>query len=264
MSKIFMLLFLSAFVYAGELVFGGVVKSEQEKFVTSRYMGYVSAVNVSEGDSVKKGDVLYVIDSKDIDAQRVQVELQVEQAKLSKNMYQNQLDTVSLNYERHKRLYEKGMIAKYELEQLELHKKNLENMTSIANKQIAQAQEQLKMIKNQYTYLQVKAPNDGIVIAKNVKVGEMAMPGMPAFVISSSEDLSVVADVAQSDVGRLKVGDKVKISIESLGFLGEGSIKAIVPSANPMTHSFKLKVGFVPDVKIYPGMYAKIILTDKE
>ncbi|MFP4332580.1 MAG: efflux RND transporter periplasmic adaptor subunit [Campylobacterales bacterium] len=257
--------FIALLAFGSEVVLSGSVQSEDQKNITSRNMGYVMAVNFKEGDSVKKGDILYVIDSKEIDAQKLQVSLQIQQAELQKNMYQSQLDNVTLNYKRHKRLYEKDMIAKYELENLELHKKNLEDMVSISQKQINQARAQLKVINNQYNYLKVKAPNDGVVVAKNIKVGEMAMPGMPAMVISSSNNLRVVADLGESEVSKLKVGDSAKIFIDAIGFQGNGEVVSIVPTANPMTHSFKLKVAFEPkDMKVYPGMYAKLIVEGSE
>lgn len=251
--------------FGAEVVLSGSVQSENQKNITSRNMGYVTAVNFKEGDSVKKGDILYVIDSKEIDAQRLQVSLQVQQAELQKNMYQSQLDNVSLNYERHKRLYEKDMIAKYELERLELHKKNLEDMVSISSKQINQARAQLRVVNNQYNYLKVKAPNDGLIISKNIKVGEMAMPGMPAMVISSSDELRVVADLGESEVQGVKVGDRAQIFIDALDFQGDGEVISVVPTANPMTHSFKVKVAFDPKgVEIYPGMYAKVVVGGSE
>ena len=45
-------------------------------------------------------------------------------------------------------------------------------MISIAKKQVIQAQAQLSEIKNQYRYLNIKAPNNGVVVAKNIKVGD--------------------------------------------------------------------------------------------
>lgn len=264
MRSLILFLTLAALAFAGELTLSGSVTSDNQKYITSRYMGYVTAINAKEGDEVKKGQVLYVIDSKEIDAQRLQVELQVEQARLSLNMYQNQLNNVELNYQRHKRLYEKNMVSKYDLETLELHRNNLKDMVAISAKQVRQAQAQLQVVKNQYAYLKIKAPNNGIITAKNIKVGEMAMPGMPAMVISNSDDLKVTTEVSENEMTKLKKGEKATVIIDSIGYKGEGTISAIVPAPNPMTHSFTVKVSFTPDKTVYPGMYAKVIVPIEE
>lgn len=262
----FLILFFAftAALFANELILSGSVTSDNQKYITSRYMGYVTAINAKEGDEVRKGDVLYVIDSKEIDAQRLQVELQVEQARLALSMHQNQFNNVDLNYQRHKRLYDKDMVSKYELERLELHRNNLKDMVAISSKQVRQAQAQLQVIKNQYAYLKVKAPNNGFITTKNIKVGEMAMPGMPAMIISSTDDLKVVTEVSETEMAKLKKGEKVTVIIDSIDYKGDGNISAIVPASNPMTHSFKVKVDFAPNQTVYPGMYAKVIAPAKE
>ena len=111
----------------------------------------------------------------------------------------------------------------------------------------------------QYRYLNIKAPNDGVIVSKNIKVGEMAMPGMPAIVLSDLSDLKISAEIAESNLARIKHGTRVQIAIPSLNIKALGKISAIIPSSNPMTHTFKIKVSFKHANKsIYPGMYATI------
>jgi len=140
---------------------------------------------------------------------------------------------------------------------LELASKNLEAMVLISKKQIEQAKARLQEVLNQYKYLRIKSPNDGVVIQKNIKVGEMAMPGMPAFVLSDLSNLKILTEISESNLASIKIGQKVHFEIPSLKISGEGKIDSIIPSSNPMTHTFKLKVDFKSKSKsIYPGMYA--------
>jgi multidrug resistance efflux pump len=154
------------------------------------------------------------------------------------------------------------MVSKYEVENLELAAKNMEDMVAISKKQVEQANAQLKEVKNQYKYLHIKAPNNGVIIAKNIKVGEMAMPGMPAYVLSDLDSLKITADIAESDLKRIKVGTAVDVTIPSVGVKTAGKIAAIIPSSNPMTHSFRIKIAFENKTKetIYPGMYATVVV----
>jgi len=176
-------------------------------------------------------------------------------------MYQNQYTNVKLNLERHKRLLQKDMVSKFEVENLALAEQNLANMISIAKKQVIQAEAQLAEVKNQYRYLNIIAPNNGVIVNKNIKVGEMAMPGMPAIILSDLSNLKISAEIAENDLARIKHGSKVKISIPSQTINTIGTVSAIIPSSNPMTHTFKIKVSFKNTYKsVYPGMYATILV----
>jgi RND family efflux transporter MFP subunit len=261
LKKLAFICLLSSSSLFGQIVeLSATVASDNEKYITSRFMGYVNQVFVNDGQRVTKGDKLYEIDSKEMDANKLQVELMIEQAKLAVSMRENQYNDVNRNYERFKRLYEKGLVSKYEVEQLELHSKNLANMVKIANKQLSQAQEQLKVVENQYKYLLISAPNDGVIVRKMVKAGEMAMPGMPAVVLSDLESLIIKTEISESELNRIKVGQDVSIDIPSIKYKTSGKIKAIIPSSNPMTHTFAIKIDFKKNEFVYPGMYAKVFI----
>ncbi len=242
------------------LELSGAVVSDNQKMITSRYMGFVKNVSVAEGDRVKKGELLYSIDSKEIDSAKSQVELMIQQAKLSLQMYQNQLTNVRLNLARNKRLYKKDFVSKSQLEQLKLATKNLSDMVKIAKKQVEQAEAKLAEVMNQYKYLDIKAPNNGVIIQKNVNDGEIAIPGMPAMVLTdlSPDKLKVVAEVSEQNLHQMKIGKNVEIEIPSLGKTFNGKVASIIPSSNPMTHTFKVKFSLNTKDVVYPGMYAKI------
>ncbi len=259
MKKLLILLALGVSLIAETLTLSGSIISDNQKMITSRFMGFVTEVKVSEGDFVKKGQLLYTIDSKEIDSALTQVKLGISQARLSLQMYQNQYTNVKLNLERHKRLLAKDMVSKFEVENLELAERNLANMIDIAKKQVAQAQTQLEEVKNQYRYLNIVAPNNGVIVAKNIKVGEMAMPGMPAIVLSDLTDLKVSAEIPESELAMIKYGKKVAIEIPSIKVKTIGRVTAIIPNSNPMTHTFKIKISFKTNSKsVYPGMYATV------
>ena len=259
MKKILGMLLLNSALFAGAITVSGSVISDNQKMITSRFMGFVTQVNVSEGDQVKKGQLLYTIDSKEIDSAMSQVDLGISQAQLSLQMYQNQYSNVKLNLDRNKLLLAKDMVSQYDVENLQLAAKNLEDMISIAKKQVDQAESRRKEVQNQYNYLNIKAPNNGVVISKNIKVGEMAMPGMPAIVLSDLTDLKISVDVAENDLQKFSYGKKVKIEIQSSNITAIGKVTAIIPNSNPMTHSFKVKISFNPNHRVvYPGMYATV------
>jgi multidrug resistance efflux pump len=123
---------------------------------------------------------------------------------------------------------------------------------------VSQAKARQGEVSNQYKYLRVTAPNDGVIISKNIKVGEMAMPGMSAIVLSDLSTLKIEVEVAENSLKMATIGKKVKISIPSNGFVGIGTISSVIPSSNPMTHTFKIKISFKAPMAVYPGMYATV------
>jgi len=237
---------IGSVLYANTIELSGTVISDNEKYITSRFMGYIKTVNVSEGDIVKKGTLLYSIDSAEIDSKK-------RQAMLGIQMYENQYITMQRNYERFKRLYKKGLVSKFEVEQLELGTKNLKNMVEISKIQV-------KEVENQYRYLTIKAPNNGVIVKKNIKAGEMAIPGMPALVLSDLSSLKIKTEVSENDLKNIYIGQEAKIIIPSMNLTTKGTIIAIIPSSNPMTHTFTIKLSFQTELNIYPGMYSSIFI----
>ncbi len=263
MKKIFLAAaLLSVTLVSGvELELSGSVVSDNQKMMTSRYMGYVKRMMVSEGDIVKTGQLLYEIDSKEIEAAERQVDLAISQARLALQMNRSQLDNVRLNLARYKRLFEKKMVSKYELEQLELGEKNMVDMVEIAQEQVNQALAKKDEVLNQYNYLKITAPNDGVIVDKRLNEGEMAIPGMPAVVLTDLSHLRVTAEISETDLKFIDLKKEVAVTIPSLAFETTGKIVSIIPSSNPMTHKFKIKMDF--DAKgrpVYPGMYAKVVI----
>jgi RND family efflux transporter MFP subunit len=246
-------------VSAIEIDLSGSVISDNQKMMTSRFMGFVKKMAVSEGDTVKKGQLLYEIDSKEIDSAVNQVDLAISQAQLALQMNKNQYNNVLINLARHQRLYKKNMVSKYELETMELAAKNLKDMVEIAQKQLQQAKAKKQEVLNQYNYLKIKAPNDGVIVMKRLNEGEMAIPGMPAVVLTDLSSLKVIAEISESQLKDIKIGDSVELKIPSIGYSNSAKISSIIPSSNPMTHKFKIKIEFdYKDKPVYPGMYAEI------
>ena len=247
MIKILLTTIFCVNLFANQLELSGTVISDNEKIITSRNMGYIKDVYVNEGSNVKKGDILYEIDSSNIDSNKKEVLLNLE-------ILKNQAKNIEVNYNRYKRLQEQDLVTKYDVEQLELNLMNTKNMISITNAK-------LKEVDTQYDYLKIKAPNDGLIIKKSIKAGEMAMPSMPALILTDLSNLLIKTDISETNLNSIKIGQSVDIEIASQNFKTKGVVEAIIPNTNTMTHSFVLKISFNKEnFNIYPGMYSKILI----
>lgn len=250
MIKILLTTIFCVNLFASQLELSGTVVSDNEKIISSRNMGFIKEVYVNEGSNVKKGDILYEIDSSNIDSNKKELELNLQ-------ILQNQLQNLELNQSRYKRLQEQDLVSKYDLEQIELNVINTKNMIAITKTK-------QKEINAQYDYLKIKAPNDGLIIKKSIKAGEMAMPSFPAFVLTDLSTLLIKADISETNLNDIKINQEVDVEILSQNFKTKGKIEAIIPNMAGMTHSFVVKISFDKgNYNIYPGMYSKISMDIK-
>ena len=155
------------------------------------------------------------------------------------------------------------MVSKFDLENLELAAANFKDMVTISEDQVKQAQAKMQEVQNQYKYLKIVAPNDGVIVMKRINEGEIQIPGMPSLVLTDLANLKIVTEVSETNLIHAKIGKTVTYKVPSIHLEGKGKIVSIIPSSNPMTHKFKIKVSFDAKGKFaFPGMYAKIIINE--
>ncbi len=262
MQKIILVLFLLlSYSNALNLTLSGTVISDSQKMISSRYMGYVKKINVTIGDKVKRDDILFEIESGEFDIMKSQAEIGLDQAKIFVDMYQTHLH----NIQRDRRHYKTSTQnpKKSDIEELDMAAENTIAMLKAAKQVVKQMTNKVKQFTGLYNYLKVKAPNDGVIIQKRINIGDMLMPSMLAMVLVDLNDLKIEASIPESNLKHIKTGQKVRIEIPSIDFSTIGKVQSIVPSTNPMTHTMILRVSFdKKGEEIFPGMYAKILITD--
>ncbi len=245
--------------------FAGEVYSPNEKMISSRISGFIKNIYVEEGDFVKSGDVLFEIDPTDIESQINQAQNQLTQAKSGVAIAKSALNDSKRDYERFKDLYEKGVYPKRDFEKVELDLNIKKSQLDIAQSVLKQAETSLNYAKSQIKYSKVTAQSDGVVISKLKKTAELAIPGQPILVISSTDILRVYANVNESELGNLNIGKDVSVFVPSLKERLDGKVSAVVPSIDPTTRSYKIKVDLINSKKgLMPGMFAKIEATTQQ
>ncbi|MCB4743508.1 MAG: efflux RND transporter periplasmic adaptor subunit [Sulfurovum sp.] len=264
MNKIlFIITLLTLCAYANTLTVTGTIVSDNKKYIGARYMGYVKEVYREVGDSVKREDTLFKMDSAEFDILKEQVNLGLEQAEILTDVYRSKLDEIR----REKMLLRERKISGANFnfddmnDNLSITAEHTQSMLKAMQAIVKNAAQKVKEVSVISQYLEVKAPSDGIIVQKNLHVGDMVMPGFPVMVLVDLNHLEIEAQVAETDLLKINKGDFIKFEIPSIHYKGHGRIKSIVPSANPMTHTFLVRISFHKDhKKIYPGMYAKLYI----
>jgi membrane fusion protein (multidrug efflux system) len=151
--------------------------------------GVIEKVAVEEGDQVKAGQVVAEIDHRITDAQYAKAKANFQLANLELNRAR------SLT----------GISAIRDLDRAR------------TNYNIAQAELQLAEVNSQNTYL--KSPIDGIVVQKLAEAGNVLEPGQVAAAISDADHAWVSANIEETNIGRVKPGQRVSISVDEGGSL---------------------------------------------
>ena len=252
----FLFLAMALYSFAGELSITGTVVSDNQKMIGARYMGYVKHIYFNIGDKVHREDTLFELESAEFDIMKNQADLALEQAEIMVDMYRTRMDSIR----REKALLRiRGKDGSVDWNNLDISAENIQAGLAATRALVKNAATKVKQIATISHYLKVKAPNDGIIVQKRIRVGDLIVPGMLAMVLVDLDHLEIEAQISEADLLKVNVGDFVKIRIPSIKLNTRGRIKSVVPSANPMTHTFTIRIKFNQDSdKIYPGMYAKI------
>ncbi len=259
-KKILLALSLTLGLYANTISITGTVVSDNQKYIGARYMGYVKDVYVEIGDKVKREDTLFEMESAEFDILKEQANLALEQSETLVDVYRTRLDEIR----REKRLFRNKKYAKdFDFEEwsenLEISAEHAQSMLKAMQTMVKEAAQKVKEISVISHYLEVKAPSNGIIVQKNLHVGDLVMPGFPVMILVDLTHLEIEAQISEADILKVNEGDFVRFEIPSIHYKGHGRIKSIVPSANPMTHTFTIRITFKrKNPKIYPGMYTKI------
>ena len=185
--------------------------------MTSRVTGYVSKVHVEEGQSVKAGDILVEIDAKDYQSKSNQAENEVSSLAARVN-------DAELNYRRIQKLYEQGAVSQQQRDSA------LANSQELSRRQKA-LQANYEVSKNGLYDTFLRAPHDGAIAKKGAEVGMLANPGTPLIGFVSNDTRWVVANFKETDLSKIKVGQKVYIEVDAINHREfQGSVESINPA----------------------------------
>ncbi|MDM7322837.1 MAG: efflux RND transporter periplasmic adaptor subunit [Gammaproteobacteria bacterium] len=224
---------------------GSVVAQDAVK-VTSRVMGYIRDLNVIEGQTIKKGELLFVIDPVDVQGAVAQAEQGLVQAQAA-------LRDARADFERFEQLYKDQVINRQQYEKMKL---NLE----VAKSRVAQAEAGLAQARGQFAYTRVAAPIDGVVTAKLANEGDLAAPGHPIVLIEDVSRLQVQTSVPETIFRRLQLGMVVQVEIEGQPHLLTAKVARLSPAADPIAHTYPVKLD-VEAPGLRSGVFARVLFT---
>lgn len=183
--------------------------------VSSKILGRITNLYVTDGDTVKAGQVLARLDSTDLIAQKNQAIAALNLANETIPLSKVNIAKATEDYERAKLQLQKSIIPKeqYDHAQKALEAANAE--LNINKSRIETAKAQLDVILTQLKNTTIYSPMDGVVAKRWVLEGNVVQPGEPIFSVYNMKEIWVTANLEETDLSHLSVGNSVSISVDS-------------------------------------------------
>lgn len=221
----------------------GTVRAKTISVIASRTMGTVTSLRVKEGDRVGAGQLLLTIDDRDV-AQRVKAaEKGLEAARQHRSLS-------DITYQRYKKLYDEKALAGQELDQIATQQK-------VSDIEYERAKAMVDEVRIYQGFTRITSPASGVVTEKKIEVGSMAVPGTPVLTVEDNSAYRVEVNADEKLADTVKTGMEVAVFIEALNKELAGRVTEVVPSINPLSRSFLVKIA-VSGKDLKNGHYAKV------
>ena len=251
----------------------GYVVAQRKASVASKVTGLLVSLSVEEGSRVRAGEVIARLENDDVAASRKQAEAALNAARHNVEMAKAELTDATLSFHRSKDLVDKGYIsqAEYDTAEARYRKSSASVASSEADVKAAAAALQGANVAIEYTL--IRAPFDAVVLTKNADVGDIITPlGAAAnakaavVTIADMDSLQVEADVSESSLHQIKMGQPCEIQLDALPDARfRGAVHMIVPTADRTKATVMVKVRFIDkDKRILPEMSAKVAFLSRE
>lgn len=232
--------------------------------VGSQVSGKIEKIYVDFNSKVKKGDILAELDQSQLKAKIEQNEANYQSAQASLERAKIALEIAQKKYERSLSLFEKNLISFEEKEQAEANYLQAKSDLIAQQARTEQAKSQLEASKVDLGYAIIRSPIDGVVISRNINVGQTVAASFQApklFEIANDlTKMEVECLVDEADVGKVKEGQKVRFTVESYqNETFNGVVRQVRYSAqtvqNVVSYSAIIDVDN-SSLKLLPGMTA--------
>jgi len=202
------------------------VDAEDNIMLSAKTMGVVTAVYVTEGQQVSKGQALVQLDNsvirQNIEAMKSQYELTVAIYNRQKNLWDQKIGT--------------------EVQFLQA-KTNMENL-----------EKQIKSLQEQSALSRITSPISGTVDMINAKQGESMQPGMPAVKVINTSNLKLVANVSEAYVTSIKKGNDVLVNIPELNRELKAKVSFVGKNIDQLSRTFSVEIKLPSLADLRPNM----------
>ncbi len=266
---------------SNESMVSGQVVADAGVSIVPTISGTILQVPVKVGDTVKKGQLLFRIDTSQItssygalkqsyDATQRMTNEAIQNAQAALPLAQSALTTAQGNYDNSLALYNVGAASQVEVDQARMQLDQARNQLKQAQSavtqaratqqaQLAQIEASLSQMHAQVAAATVTAPCDGLIVGVNVTAGGIASPSGPAIVLAEGGRTRVSVQVSEQLLSQIKVGDMADITVSAVSDVPfKAMIASIAPAASAQTALYDVRM-YMPLGVEYPiGAFAEV------
>lgn len=226
----------------------GTIRAKVETVISPLITATISSIAVRSGDTAERGDVLVELDARQLNAR-------VDQALQAVVAAEAQLKQVEKNSARVQRIYkaDPGAISTAELDRTQ-------TALQTTRADLMRARRQVDQTRTALSYSKLTAPISGRVVERYSDPGDTARQGTPLLRMYDPASLRLEASVRESVASKLEKGQKLSVRIDALEQNLSGEVEEIVPSADPGSRSFLVKVYLENSSGLYPGMFGRLLV----
>ena len=235
---------------AQDYIYSGEVRGRFERQLAFQVGGKVTKRFIELGSTVRAGEVLMQIDSKDlqqtVNSSSAQVYSAESQLKLAKN-----------NLSRYQQLYAQGAISLAKLDQYQ-------NEYEVASASVQQTSAQLSQGVNQLNYSLLYADQPGIISSISVEAGQVVSAGQTILTIVQDGEREIEISVPENRIEELRKATQFKVAFWALpSTTVEGKVREIAPMADATTRTYKVRISLInPPQEIKLGMTAAVTINN--
>jgi RND family efflux transporter MFP subunit len=251
----------------------GYVVAQRKAAIASKATGRLEWLGVAEGSRVKEGEVIARLDDRDVVAQARAAEANVKAARAGVDQAKVEEANARVELKRNQELVDRNFISRSALDTAQARVDRAAAGVASAQAQVAAARASARNAEVAVDYTQIRAPFDGVILSKSANVGDMVTPFSSAVdskgaVVNMADmsTLEVEADVSESSLGKIKVGQPAEIALDALpDSRFRGRIDRIVPTVDRAKATVMTKVKFdAIDPRVLPDMSAKVSFLSQE
>jgi RND family efflux transporter MFP subunit len=234
----------------------GTLHARESATISTQVIGRIEQVLVHEGDKVKAGQTLIVLDDATQRAAVDQAQAAVKVAQSQLTAAQSEAGLAASTLDRYRQLQVEKSVSPQEMDEVtrkaEAAAARVDALRSQSDAAKAQESGALSMLG----YTRLRAPFAGVVTSRLADPGTLASPGLPLVQVDSDGPLQLQASVDESAIESLHKGMKISVTISSVPN-GEvaGTVDEIVPAADPASHSFMVKIDLPRALSLHAGVY---------
>lgn len=263
----------------------GTVRSKTQTLISSKVQGYVRQVSPREGELVEKGRLLVVVDDREFLARLARTQAALEEARMA-------LDEVGRLHEeaeaglrsteadhryaeatenRYRQLLDRQLIAAQEYEGTDAKRKSAAAAVEQARariqaltareqqvrRRIDQARAELDGAQIALGDTRITAPDSGVVVERRVEPGNLAVPGQPLLVLDDPTHYRFEAEVGESAMARVRLGQTAPVVLDALGRAVEGRVVEMIPAADPASRSVTVKLDLPAATGLRSGLFGR-------